>query len=53
MSINEIEKEWKETAGRIYGEDAFYRRLIIRQNLIFKLLLDIAKKLNRIEWDKQ
>lgn len=53
MTLHEIEKEWKAISGDIHRKREFNQRLIDRQALIFNLLLDIAKHLNRIEWNKK
>lgn len=45
MTLEEIERKWKESAGHTDGAHDYRQRLIERQNLIFNLLLFIAKKI--------
>lgn len=43
--LEQILTEWSATKGITYGTRAFQKRLILRQNLMFQLLVYIAKKL--------
>ena len=53
MTFDEIMKEWRETAGRTEGKHEFHQRLITRQNLIFKLLVHIARELKKIKGESK
>lgn len=43
--LEQILTEWKATKGMTYGIRPFQKRLVLRQNIMFSLLVYIAKKL--------